>query len=103
MLETLQPIFFEVCRNFESELEEFNGEEDHVHLLISYPPKTCLSRLVNALKGVSSRLLRKEFPEIKRYLWKGHLWTRSYYAGSCGGATIDTIRRYIENQRMPEN
>lgn len=102
MLRALNPIFQSICQDFESELVEFNGEEDHIHLLIGYPPKVSISKLVNSLKGVSARLLRASFPEIKRYLWKGHLWTRSYYAGSCGGSTIATIKAYIENQRLPE-
>ena len=101
MLDFLKPIFQEICREFNSELLEFNGEEDHVHLLISYPPTVAISTFVNSLKGVSSRFLRQKFPGIKKYLWKGRLWSRSYYSGSCGGATIETIKAYIENQKSP--
>jgi len=103
MLDRLRQIYQELSQSFDAELLEFNGEDDHVHLLISYPPKTCLSTLVNNLKGVSSRLLRKEFPVIKKYLWKGRLWSRSYYAGSCGGTTLDVVKTYIENQQTPKS
>jgi hypothetical protein len=74
------------------ELREFNGESDHVHLLVNYPPKVRLSELVNSLKGVSSRLLKQEFPDIHSF-WlvrksRGVLWTPSYFAGSVGGAHL---------------
>lgn len=97
----LEEVFRKVCLDFESELQEFDGESDHVHLLIVYPPKTSVSKLVNSLKGVSSRLLKKEFPSLRRYYWNGGLWSPSYFAGSCGGASIDIIRQYIEQQQTP--
>ena len=67
ILKALNPIFSELCQKFEAELIELDGEKDHVHLLIHYPPKIALSKLVNSLKGVSSRLLRKKFDSIHRY------------------------------------
>src|SRR5579872_2797931 len=82
-------IFKSVCRDFEAELMEFEGERDHVHLLVNYPPKVSVSKLVNSLKGVSARLLRKKgYPTIVKYLWGRSLWSPSYFAGSCGGAPI---------------
>lgn len=99
-LETLKTIFTELCKDFEAELVEMNGEDDHVHLLVNYPPKVSISKLVNSLKGVSSRLLRKQFPRIERQYYKGGLWSPSYFAGSCGGAPVSVIRSYIENQRI---
>ncbi len=98
---TLKEIFHSVCMQFEAELVEFDGESDHVHLLINYPPKITISKLVNALKGVSSRLLRKAHPEIASKYWKGVLWSPSYLAASCGGAPISIIKQYIENQKTP--
>ncbi|MBS9809583.1 IS200/IS605 family transposase [Vibrio alginolyticus] len=98
----LEQILREVCNDFEVELKEFNGEKDHVHLLLEYPPKVQLSKLINSLKGVSSRLLRQEFPVIHRYLWKGALWSPSYFAGSCGGASLEALTRYIESQNRPD-
>lgn len=103
VLEDLREIFASVCRDFEAELIEFDGEEDHVHLLVTYPPKVALSSLVNSLKGVSSRLIRKKgYPSIQKKLWRGALWSPSYFAGSCGGAPISVLRQYIESQRTPD-
>ena len=77
-------------------------EDDHVHLLIHYPPKVAVSALVNSLRGVSSRLIRrKKYPEIRKKLWGLALWSPSYFVGSCGGAPIDVIRQYIEQQKIP--
>ena len=101
ILKSLQEIFETVCQNFEAELVEINGEEDHVHLLVLYPPKVSISKLVNSLKGVSSRLLKKKYPELEKKYWKGKLWSPSYFAGSCGGAPISVIRQYIKQQKTP--
>jgi putative transposase len=71
---------------------------------VSYPPKVAISSLVNSLKGVSSRLIRKKkFSEVENVLWGGHLWSPSYFAGSCGGVPIENIRQYIKQQQRPEN
>jgi putative transposase len=101
-LDRLKEIFESVCADFEVELQEFNGESDHVHLLVNYPPKVRLSELVNSLKGVSSRRLKQEFPEILSF-WsvrksRDVLWTPSYFAGSVGGAPLSILKQYIENQ-----
>lgn len=103
MLESLEKLFSKVCNDFEAELVEMNGEDDHVHLLVNYPPKVSISNLVNSLKGASSRVLRKQFPELKNKLWKGSLWSPSYFSGSCGGAPIDVIKQYIEQQDSPKS
>lgn len=98
----MRDIFVSVCTDFESKLIEFDGEGDHVHLLINYPPKYSVSKLVNSLKGVSSRLLRKKaYPNIQKALWGKQLWSPSYFASSCGGAPIEIIRKYIVEQQTP--
>lgn len=97
-LNALRRIFDDVCKKFEVTLIEFEGEKDHVHLLVHYPPKVSLSKLVNTLKGVSSRLLRKNFNYLHQYYWKGVLWSPSYFAGTCGGAPLSIIKQYIQNQ-----
>ena len=97
----MRKVFEDVCASFEAQLVEFDGEIDHVHLLIEYPPKIAISKLVNCLKGVSSRLLRKEFPQLSVYSLKDQLWSPSYFAGSCGGAPLTIIKQYIENQATP--
>ena len=102
VLDDLKIFFEKVCLDFESELVELDGEDDHVHLLVNYPPKVSVSALVNSLKGVSSRMIRKKnYPSIKKKLWGGALWSPSYFAGSCGGAPIEIIRQYIEQQQTP--
>jgi REP-associated tyrosine transposase len=102
MLDRCRQIMTKVCADFEAELIEFNGEHDHVHLLVHYPPKVALSKLVNSLKGVSSRLLRDEFVgRTNRAGMHGRFWSGSYFVGSCAGAPISVVRRYIENQRVP--
>ena len=99
----LRTIFAKVCADFEAQLIEMDGEDDHVHLLVEYPPKVAVSNLVNSLKGVSSRMIRKKnYPSIQKKLWGNMLWSPSYFAGSCGGAPIAVIRQYIEQQQTPE-
>ena len=103
ILEELRTIFVDVCNDFEAHLVEFEGEDDHVHLLVNYPPKVAVSKLVNCLKGVSSRLIRKKaFPSIRHALWGGSLWSPSYFAGACGGAPLEVIKHYIEQQQSPQ-
>ena len=101
-LDRLRTAFSTVCGAFDATLDEFNGERDHVHLLIEYPPKVAVSGLVNSLKGVSARRLRQERPDIARRYWRGGLWSASYFAASCGGAPMNVLRQYIEQQRAPE-
>lgn len=101
MFETMREVFERVCLDFEAILVEFDGEDDHVHLLVNYPPKVAISSLVNSLKGASSRILRIKHPEIKRKLWGNALWSPSYFAASCGGAPIGIIKQYIESQQTP--
>lgn len=90
-IERLREIFTRVCLDFESQLVEMDGEHDHVHLLVEYPPKV----------AVSSLLLRKDRPDIQSRYWKGALWSPSYFASSCGGAPIAIVRQYIEQQQTP--
>lgn len=102
ILNDLKETFDSVCRDFEAELVEFDGEDDHVHLLVNYPPKVSIVKLVNSLKGVSSRMIRKKnHPSIKNKLWGGMLWSPSYFAGSCGGAPLEVIKQYIQQQNTP--
>jgi putative transposase len=94
----------DVCAKMGATLREFDGDDDHVHLLVSYPPKLAISRLVNSLKLVSARLLRKRnLPEVRQKLWGPHFWTPSYYAGSCGGANLATVKQYIQSHRLPQH
>ena len=91
-----------VCADFETELIEFNGENNHVHLLVHFPPKVALAKLVNSLKGVSSRRMRQEFPDLVQHYYRANkLWSGSYFAGSAGGAPLSTVQQYIEQQNHP--
>lgn len=101
-LDKLRSHFDRVCGDFESRLVEFNGEKDHVHLLVEYPPKVAVSSLVRSLKGVSSRMLRQERPDVARHYHQSMLWSPSYFAASCGGAPLEIIRQYVEQQRRPD-
>ena len=101
-LDDLRPIFASVCIDFESELIELEEEDDHVRLLMNHPPKVAVSKLVNSLKGISSLMIRKKNdPNIRKKLWGGALWSPSYFAGSCGGALISVICKYIKQRQAP--
>ena len=99
MLERLRTIFAELCRKWECELLEFNGEPDHVHLLVALQPKVAPSVFVNNIKTVTSRLIRKEFADhLKPFYWKPVFWSRSYCIVSAGGAPLSVLKQYIEQQ-----
>lgn len=101
-LDRMEEIMRAVCRDFGCELAEFNGETEHVHLLVRFPPTVALSRLVNSLKGVSSRRLRQEFPELARHYWRARrLWSGSYFAGSVGGAPLNVLRPTLSSSADP--
>jgi len=93
----------QVCADFDATLAEFNGKEDHVHLLVQYPPKVALSHPANPLKGVSSRRLRQDLAGgTNTAAMHGQFWSPSYVAGSCGGAPLSTVKDYITNQKRPD-
>ena len=97
--ERLRDVFGAAGADFETDLDEVNGESDHVHLLVRYPPKVALAGLVNSLEGVSSRRLRAERDDIRA---RGpSLWWSSCFAGPVGGAPLDVLRRCIEEQHVP--
>ena len=91
MFETLAP-------SYNITLKEWNHDIDHVHVLFSAHPKTELTKFLNAYKSASSRLIKKEHPEIRKKLWKEAFWSKSFCLISTGGASIDVIRKYIESQ-----
>lgn len=100
-IEKLTAHFSRVANDLGARLVECNGEEDHVHLLLEYEPKISVSALVRSLKGVSSRMLRQERPDLARHYHHDMLWSPSYFAGSCGGASLDVIKQYVEKQKRP--
>lgn len=94
----LKEIFEYISPNYNITLEEWEHDKDYVHVLFKAHPNSELSKFINAYKSASSRLVKKEFPTIKQKLWKEYFWSRSYCLITTGGATIDAIRKYIENQ-----
>lgn len=101
-LTRMEEIMRGVSKDFEAELVEFSGAANHVHLLVTYPPKVAVSKLVNSLKGVSSRLIRKEFEDLRFAYWNDtRLWSGSYFAGSVGGAPISLAHQYIRQETQP--
>jgi putative transposase len=83
-------------------LKEFNGEANHVNLLVNLPPKVAVPRLVNSLKGLSSRRMRQDYPDLRRHYRRANrLWSGSYFAGSAGRAPLSALRHYIEQQNRP--
>jgi putative transposase len=92
----------EVRADFDAELREFNGEHDHVHLPVHYPPKAALSKLVNSLKGVTTRRLRQEYaPQLRQHPWGGRFWSGSSFASSCSRAPLTVVKQHNENQQHP--
>ena len=103
MLTRCQQVMAEVCAGMGAELREFNGEDGHVHLLVHYPPKLAISTLVNSLKGASAYRMRREFTgRVTRHHIKGHLWSPSYFAATCGGAPLVIVKQYIADQKRPD-
>ena len=100
-LDILKEVMQKVCDDFGVELAAFEGEDNHVHVLVNYPPQIQLSKLVNSLKGVSSRMLRQRIPAIADRYYKDVLWSPSYFAASCGGAPLSVIKQYVEQQNRP--
>jgi len=101
-LQTLERILARLCADRRAKLEEFNGELDHVHLLIDYHPDTSISNLVRDLKSGSSRELKRHHPELNQVAWrKNALWSPSYFVCSVGGAPIEVLRQYIQHQERP--
>ena len=98
----LKEMFTKLCKTQDCELLECKadlGTKDHIHLLVDLAPKIALSKLVNTLKTISSREIRKEFAQhLKPYYWKPVFWKRGFGYTSAGGATIDILKKYIENQ-----
>jgi putative transposase len=100
MLDSLNSIFTTVCKKLDCNLLACDGEKEHVHLILDYPPKLAISKIVNSLKGVSSRILRKEFE--KEIYYKGVLWSPSYFVSTTGGETLEKVKQYVQQQNTPK-
>jgi putative transposase len=103
ILDRLKEIFTEQCHSWSVSILEFGGEADHVHLLLQAHPAMDLSKFLNSIKTVSSRLIRKEFSEhIGKFYWKPYFWTRAYCLLSVGGAPLEILKKYVQSQERPE-
>jgi len=94
----LMEVLREACAGVSAKILEVEVMPDHVHVLVSVDPQFGITRLVRSMKGRSSRILREEFPDLRRRMRT--LWTNSCYVGTVGGASLETVRAYVENQRV---
>ncbi|KOP25577.1 transposase [Hapalosiphon sp. MRB220] len=103
MLDRLKLMVEQVSNKMDCMLVEFNGEPDHVHILLDFHPRNSIASVAGSLKSSTARMLKKEFPEkIKKHYWdKVSFWSNSYYVASCGGAPIEVLKQYIQNQSRP--
>lgn len=94
----LKEIFEYIAPNYNIALQEWNHDKDHVQILFKAQPNSELSKFINAYKSASSRLIKKEYPIIRKCLWKEYFWSRSFCLLTTGGAPIEIVKRYIESQ-----
>ena len=94
----LKEIFLYLQPKYNITMQEWNYDKDHVHILFKAHPNTEISKFINAYKSASSRLIKKEYPDIRKYLWKEYFWSRSYCLITTGGVPIETVKQYIQTQ-----
>lgn len=94
----LKEIFERIASDYNISLEEWNHDMDHVHILFRGQPNTEISKFINTYKSASSRLIKKEFPQIRRFLWKEKFWSQSFCLLTTGGVTAYVIKQYIQSQ-----
>jgi putative transposase len=103
ILDRIREIFAHVCIKTKCRLIEFNGESDHVHLLVDFHPDNNISAFTGSLKSASSRIIRNEFEvHLSKFYKNPVLWSSSYYVASTGGAPIEKIKAYIKSQESPQ-
>ena len=91
-------IFEYICVNYNISSIEINSDLDHLHILFKAHPNSELSKFINAYKSATSRLIKKEFPEVKEQLWADSFWSKSFFLATTGGVTLDTLKKYVETQ-----
>ena len=99
----LKEMFEYIAPKYHITLEEWNHDIDHVHVLFRGHPNTEISKFINAYKSASSRIIKKEFPHIRKSLWKEMFWSQSYCLITTGGATVDVIKQYIQSQEAKDH
>jgi putative transposase len=99
--ERVKELFYEIAQEFDFEIDKCEVAEDHVHILLSFPPRYSISRVVGIIKSISGSKIFDEFPKVKKKLWGGHLWEEGYFVRTVGEhVTDDVIRRYIEKYSL---
>ena len=106
--EEIQPrvkeLFFEIANHFDFEIDRCEASEDHIHILISFPPRYSVSKVVGIIKSISGSKIFKEFPKVKEKLWGGHFWEQGYFYRTVGEqVTDDVIRKYIEHHSFSQD
>ena len=97
-------LFHEIADQFDFEIDRCEVSEDHIHILISFPPRYSVSKVVGILKSISGSKIFNEFPKVKEKLWGGHLWEQGYFYRTIGEhMTEDVIRKYIEQHSLSRN
>ncbi|ASJ51813.1 IS200/IS605 family transposase [Bacillus cereus] len=98
MSDYAKDMFVRLSENYNITLVEWNHDVDHVHILFKAHPNTEMTKFINAYKSASSRLIKRDFPQVKKKLWKEMFWARSFCLLTTGGSPIDVVKIYIENQ-----
>ncbi|HDR7642393.1 transposase [Bacillus wiedmannii] len=98
MSDYAKDMFVRLSENYNITLVEWNHDVDHVHILFKAHPNTEMTKFINAYKSASSRLIKRDFPQVKKKLWKEMFWSRSFCLLTTGGSPIDVVKKYIENQ-----
>ncbi|MGF9853505.1 IS200/IS605 family transposase [Bacillus paramobilis] len=98
MSDYAKDMFVRLSENYNITLVEWNHDVDHVHILFKAHPNTEMTKFINAYKSASSRLIKRDFPQVKKKLWKEMFWSRSFCLLTTGGSPIDVVKTYIENQ-----
>ena len=100
----VKELFFEIASHFDFEIDRCEVAEDHVHILLSFPPRYSVSKVVGIIKSISGSKIFKEFPKVKKMLWGGHFWEQGYFFRTVGEqVTDDVIRNYIEHHTFSQN
>lgn len=100
MSDYAKDMFVKLGKKYNISLVEWNHDFDHIHILFKAHPNTELSKFINAYKSASSRMIKKEFPQVRKKLWKEMFWSRSFCLLTTGGSPIDVVKKYIENQGL---
>ena len=105
MEKRLKEIFEYICSNkqFKLTLLELNTDKDHVHIIFKAKPYSDICKFINCYKSATSRLFKKEFPNIKKQLWKEAFWSRSYFLCTTGEVTLEVLKKYVQNQGLKDN